>query len=254
MTQNINWISVLNGNCHDTFGRFDFTISDTWCHMTKGWHTNTANFSVNMIILRLRHFVTAKREIGFPLVFFWITFKIDFREIYIFALHNAKRCAKMSNAITVANKSNICGWDRVGFFFGRLCHWLLLKIKSHTYFSSKKYTGPVRHHYYYLFVCILCFFLLSFLSLSTLLWLLTLDLVYPMSELRIQWLKGYMRHKSYPMKKAFKLYLNWCSFGKMMPKYNTCTIHIRFVFIVWPMWCSAHLLSCRLSSIFFFFL
>lgn len=91
--QNINWINVSNEYCHDTFKRFKFpSIHHFGCAVSydKGLANKCCRFESIWI---------TKIEIGFSLIFFWTAFKATsvkhVNTARIFALHNAKRCAKI---------------------------------------------------------------------------------------------------------------------------------------------------------------
>lgn len=186
-TQNINWINILNGNCHDAFKRFDFVIHrisySVQCLLWQRVGKQMLSILVNMIICHwARHFVAAKNEIGFSLIFFGITFKATFVKhiihIYLLCIMR-KGVPKYRMLITVANTCrNVFEKESFVFYSVILCHWLLLKIKSHTLFSKQNAQARARHHHYLLIFAYALCFSVRCLYFSALLWLLTLDLVY----------------------------------------------------------------------------
>lgn len=123
--------------------------------------------------------------------------------------------------------------------------WLLLKIKSHTYFSKQSAQARfVRHHYFiicwFAYSVVVRLFVFIFACLFCLRVIVVINIgfsVYPMSELRIQWLKGFVRHCRRLHRKLSNYIWIDVLFGKMMPKHNFTQIQqrthspIRFVFI-----------------------
>lgn len=76
-TQNINWINVSNGNCHDTFKLFDFAAIHRFGYAVsddKGLPSKCCQF------LPLKPFATAKK---WNWIFFWNHIQNNFRETCI---------------------------------------------------------------------------------------------------------------------------------------------------------------------------